>query len=132
MCEAQAPRFLICDGQETVVLTAASVQDRDAARPLLWNLAHTCTRSWLAWADAGYASNLTSWAAARLKITVEIVRKRDAHTFESLPRRWVVERTLAWITSHRRCARDYERLPASHEATILWAMIALMAQRLAD
>jgi putative transposase len=115
-----------------VVVTAASVQDRDAAKPLLWNLARACTRIRLAWADAGYAGKLTSWSAATLKITVEIVRKRDAHTFEILPRRWVVERTLAWITSHRRCARDYERLPASHEAMVLWAMIALMTQRLAD
>jgi len=114
-----------------VVVTAASVQDRDAARPLLWNLARTCTRIRLAWADAGYAGKLTAWAKTNLKLTVEIVRKRDAHAFEVLPRRWVVERTLAWITSHRRCARDYERLPASHEAMVLWAMIALMAQRLA-
>jgi len=114
-----------------VVVTAASVQDRDAARPLLWNLARTCTRIRLAWADAGYTGKLVTWAAASLAITVEIVRKRDAHAFEVLPRRWVVERTLAWITSHRRCARDYERLPASHEAMVLWAMIALMAQRLA-
>jgi transposase len=43
----------------------------------------------------------------------------------------VVERTLAWITAHRRCARDYERLPESHEAMVLWAMSALMTQRLA-
>ena len=49
----------------------------------------------------------------------------------ALPRRWVVERTLAWITSYRRCARDYERLPAHHEAMILWAMITLMTRRLA-
>ena len=113
-----------------VVVTAASVQDRDAARPLLWNLARACTRVCLAWADAGYAGKLTAWAKATLKITVEIVRKRDPHAFEILPRRWVVERTLAWITSHRRCARDYERLPASHEAMVTWAMIALMTQRL--
>ena len=73
----------------------------------------------------------SAWAATSLKITVQIVRKRDAHAFEVLPRRWVVERTLAWITAHRRCARDYERLPASHEAMVLWAMIALMTQRLA-
>jgi hypothetical protein len=59
-----------------------------------------------------------------LRIRLEIVRKRDAHAFEVLPRRWVVERTLAWITAHRRCARDYERLPESHEAMVLWAMIA--------
>jgi len=115
-----------------VVVTAACIQDRDAAKPLLWNLARACTRIRLAWADAGYAGKLASWAKTNLKITVEIVRKRDAHAFENLPRRWVVERTLAWITSCRRCARDYERLPTSHEAMILWAMIALMTQRLAQ
>ena len=115
-----------------VVVTAASVQDRDAAKPLLWNLARACTHIRLAWADAGYTGKLTSWAAATLQITVEIVRKRDAHAFEVLPRRWVVERTLAWISTHRRCARDYERLPASHEAMVLLAMIALMTQRLAQ
>ena len=47
-----------------------------------------------------------------------------------LPRRWVVERTFAWISKHRRTVRDYEHLPASHEAMILWAMIALMTRRL--
>jgi putative transposase len=114
-----------------VVITAASVQDRDAARPLLWNLSRCCTRIRLAWADSGYAAGrLAAWAAS-LKITLQIVRKRDAHAFEVLPRRWVVERTLAWITSCRRCARDYERLPESHEAMVLWAMTALMTQRLA-
>jgi transposase len=75
---------------------------------------------------------LTTWAAATLRITVEIVRKRDAHAFEILPRRWVAGRTLAGISTHRRCTRDYERLPASHEAMVLRAMIALMTQRLAS
>ena len=68
-----------------VVVTAASVQDRDAAKPLLQNLARSCTRIRLAWADAGYAGKLTAWAKTSLKITVEIVRKRDAHAFEILP-----------------------------------------------
>jgi transposase len=113
-----------------VVITAASVQGRDAARPLLWNLSRCCTRIRLAWADAAYSGKLTAWAAS-LKIRLEIVRKRDAHAFEVLPRRWVVERTLAWITADRHCARDYERLPESHEAMVLWAMTALMTQRLA-
>ena len=67
---------------------------------------------------------------------MQIVRRAEGqHTFEVLPRRWVVERTLcldhAWITSYRRCARDYERLPACHEAMVLWAMITLMTRRLA-
>jgi len=112
-----------------VVITAASVQDRDAARPLLWNLHRTSRRIRLVWADAVYAGKLTAWAAA-LKMRLQIVARRNPHTFEVLPRRWVVERTFAWISKHRRTVRDYERLPASHEAMILWAMTALMASRL--
>jgi transposase len=90
-----------------VVVTPASVQDRDGARALLWRLRARCRRLQLVWADAGYA------------------------VFEVLPRRWVVERTFAWISKHRRCVRDYERLPEHHEAVIKWAMIALMTRRLA-
>ena len=66
-----------------------------------------------------------------MRLAVEVVRKHDPHTFQVLPRRWVVERTFAWISKHRRCVRDYERLPEHHEAMIKWAMIALMARRLA-
>src|SRR3984957_15805212 len=115
-----------------VVITAASVQDRDGARPLLWNLHRASRRVRLVWADAVYTGGrLNSWAAT-LKMTIQIVARRKAHTFEVLPRRWVVERTFAWISKHRRTPRDYERLPASHEAMILWAMIALMTRRLAE
>ena len=115
-----------------VLVTPASVQDRDAARPLLFNLHRAHRRIRLAWADGGYAGKLQPWAAAYLKLAVQIVRRPDdLHTFQVLPRRWVVERTLAWITAYRRCARDYERLPAHHEAMILWAMITLMTRRLA-
>jgi transposase len=115
-----------------VVITAASVQDRDGARPLLWNLHRACIKVLLVWADTGYnAGKLTAWATA-MKMTIQIVARRDRHVFQVLPRRWVVERTFAWITKHRRTVRDYETLPASHEAMILWAMIALMTHRLAE
>ena len=114
-----------------VVITAACVQDRDAARPLLWNTRRACRGVRLVWADAGYTGKLATWAAA-MKMTLQIVAKRDPHAFEILPRRWVVERTFAWISKHRRTTRDYEHLPASHEAMILWAMIALMTRRLAQ
>ena len=102
------------------VITPASVQDRDAARPLLWNLRRSCARIRLVWADAGYCGKLAAWAET-LKMTLQIVAKRDPHTFEVLPRRWVVERTFAWISKHRRTVRDYEHLPASHEA--MWAAL---------
>jgi transposase len=112
-----------------VVITAASVQDRVAARPLLWNTHRACRGVRLVWAGAGYTGTLSTWAAA-MKMTLQVVSKRNPHTFEVLPRRWVVERTFAWISKHRRTVRDYEHLPASHEAMIYWAMIALMTRRL--
>src|SRR5438445_5804906 len=95
----------------TVLITAAGIQDRDAARPLLWNLRRAFPQIRLAWADGGYAGRLVSWAKTALHLTLEIVRRPDdLHTFQVLPRRWVVERTLSWITRHRRTVRDYERL----------------------
>jgi len=118
----------------TVLVTAASVQDRDAARPLLWNLRRAFPSVRLAWADGGYAGKLVTWARTRLKpkLTLEIVKRPDdLHTFQVLPRRWVVERTLSWITRHRRTVRDYERRAAHHETYIYWAMIIIMTRRLA-
>ncbi len=114
-----------------VLITPASVQDRDGARALLFNLTRGRRRIRHTWADAGYAGKLLPWAKKWLKLDVEVVKRPGgSHTFEVLPRRWVVERTLAWITSYRRCARDYERLPAHHEANVYWAMTILMTRRL--
>jgi transposase len=118
----------------TVLVTAASVQDRDAAKPLLWNPRKAFPSIKLAWADGGYAGKLVTWARTRLKpqLTLEIVKRPDdLHTFKVLPRRWVVERTLSWITRHRRTVRDYERLAAHHETYVYWAMIIVMTRRLA-
>jgi len=116
----------------TVLITAASVQDRDAAKPLLWNLKKAFPKIKLAWADGIYAGKLVAWAMKALKLTLEIVRRPDdLHTFKVLPRRWVVERTLAWITRCRRTARDYERLPEHHETIVYWAMVITMSRRLA-
>jgi putative transposase len=114
-----------------VLVTAASVQDRDAARPLLWRLRVTQRRIRLVWADAGYAGKLVVWAAAALGLRVDITRRRLAHAFEVLPRRWVVERTFAWISRHRRTVRDYERLRDHHRAMVTWAMTTVMTRRLA-
>jgi len=114
-----------------IVVTAASTQDRDAARPLLWRLRVAQRRIRLVWADAGYAGKLVVWAATTLGLRVDIVRRRLAHAFQVLPRRWVVERTFAWISRHRRTVRDYERLPDHHRAMVTWAMIIVMTRRLA-
>jgi transposase len=114
-----------------VRVTAASVQDRDGARPLLQQLATSCQRVRLIWADGGYAGKLVDFTRDTLRIVLQIVKRSDDATgFAVPPRRWVVERALAWITRHRRCARDYERLPAHHEAMVRWSMIRITSQRL--
>jgi transposase len=62
-------------------------------------LYQACRRVRLVWADAGYtAGKLAAWAAA-LHMTVQVVAKRDPHAFQILPRRWVVDRTFAWISN---------------------------------
>jgi transposase len=79
------------------------------------------------------ASGATAWLHNRLRVRllVQLVRRRLAHAFEVLPRRWVVKRTFAWLSRYRRTVRDYERLPAHHQATVQWAMITIMTRRLA-
>ncbi|MFF9120511.1 IS5 family transposase [Streptomyces massasporeus] len=115
-----------------VAVTAANVQDRDAAVPLLERLRRLYFSIRLVWADGGYAGRLVDWAAENLHLTLEIVKRSDDTTgFVVLPRRWVVERTLSWLMRSRRLVRDYETLPAMHEATVLWSMTMLMSGRLA-
>ena len=115
-----------------VLVTGAGIQDRDAARPLLHLLSASCPRIRLIWADGGYAGKLLGWARHRLGLTLQIVNRSDDLTgFHVPPRRWVVERTLAWITRHRRCARDYERLQRHHEAMVRWSMIRITSRHLA-
>lgn len=78
-----------------IVVTPASVQDRDGARPLLWLLRHDHRRIRLAWVDSAYAGKLVTWAKDTLHLVVEVVKKQPGQTtFVVLPRRWVVERTL--------------------------------------
>ena len=114
-----------------VMVTAASVQDRPAGRPLLSLLRQAQRRIRLVWADGGYNGTLAGWAKTTLDITVEIVKKITGQTtFVVLPRRWVAERTFPWISQARRNVRDYERLPHHSEAFINWTMITIMTPRL--
>ncbi|WP_338067456.1 transposase [Crossiella equi] len=82
-------------------------------------------------ADGGFAGKLVDWATASLRTTLHIVRKPvDQRGFAVIPRRWCVERSLAWLTAHRRLARDCERHPATSEAMIRWAAINTMTSRI--
>lgn len=116
----------------TVLVTGAGVQDRDGAMPLLERLRAACLRVALVWADGAYAGALLCWAREELALRLQIVKRPDGVSgFVVVPRRWVVERTLAWITRRRRCVRDYERRHDSHEAMVRWAMVLVMTRRLA-
>ncbi len=109
-----------------VMVSTAAVQDRDGARPVLDAVRKAFPTVKLVWADGGYAGKLVDWAKTAARIALEIVRKPEGQrTFEVLPRRWVVERTLAWITKCRRLDHDYERLPATSQAMVKWAMIVV-------
>lgn len=115
-----------------VIVTPASVQDRDGALSLLALLTERFTRLKLVWADGGYAGRLVVWAKAALHLAVTIVKRNDdAKGFQVVPRRWVVERTFGWLLRHRRLVRDYERRPDHHQAMILWATVAIMTRQLA-
>jgi transposase len=116
----------------TVIVTAASAQDRDAAFRLLALLRQRFSTITLVWADGGYAGRLVSWAHQVLTLTVTIVKRSDDTTgFAVLPRRWVVERTFGWLLRYRRLTRDYERRLDHHEAMVLWATVTIMTRKLA-
>jgi transposase len=106
----------------TVLVTAASVQDRDGEFRLLALLRERFFTITLVWADDGYAGRLVSGACQVLALTLTIIKRSDDTTgFAVLPRRWVVERTFGWLLRYRRLLRDYERRPEHHEAMVLWA-----------
>ena len=114
-----------------VLVTAASVQDRDGGHRLVALLRERFSTITLVWADGGYAGRLVAWAAAVLAVSVTVVKRSDNLSgFVVLPRRWVVERTFGWLNRHRRLVRDYERLPEHHEAMLLWATTVIMTRQL--
>ena len=114
-----------------VMVTAASVQDRDGGRGLLGRLSRVLPGVSHVFADGGYAGRLVAVAKSAWAITIDVIRKpAGQHGFSVLPRRWVVERTFAWMMRWRRLVRDYERLPETHEAMVRWAMVGLMLNRL--
>lgn len=127
-------RFIVTDTLGLLVtawVLAASWQDRDGAKGALVAATLTVPSMRHIFADQGFAGRLVDWSRDTLKTTLEIVRKpTDQQGFAVHPRRWVVERTLAWLTACRRLARDYERMPENSEAIIRWAAIAGMARRI--
>jgi len=118
-----------------VAVTSANVQDRDGAKLVIQELYRRFQDSWrlqLIWADGGYRGDLIEWVKRISGWTLQIVEKLgDQVGFQVLPKRWLVERTFAWINRQRRLSKDYERLTDTSEAFVYIAMISLMLRRLA-
>lgn len=113
-----------------VVVHAANIQDRDGGRCVLDRVGRRFHRLRRIWADGIYAGAFVIWARQQYGRLVEIVKRSDAHRFVVLPKRWIVERTFAWLGKYRRLSKDYETLAASSEMMIYLAMINLMIHRL--
>ena len=114
-----------------VVVSAGNLQDRDGAKLVFKHVQGRFSRLKLIWADAAYGGQLVGWVKEQLRCALEIVKRRDdVAGFEVQPHRWIVERTLAWISRRRRMSKDYEVLPKTSEAFVYLAMIHLMLKRL--
>lgn len=115
------------------IVHAADVQDRDGAPPLLASI--RAAFPWLRhiFADAGYAGGKLAHALTKLgSWTVEIVKRSDAAKgFQLLPRRWVVERTIAWLNRNRRLAKDFEATIESAQAWLMIASVKMLSRRIA-
>jgi putative transposase len=115
-----------------VVVTAAVVSDPAGARLLLARLGGAGKKLRKIWVDGTYRGKLVEWVGHHCQFFLQaVLRSDDKKGFVVLPRRWVVERTFAWLIQCRRLCREYEVLPTSSEAMIYLAMIRLMVRRLA-
>jgi putative transposase len=118
----------------SVVVHAANIQERAGAKRLLRRVKEKgFKRLKLIWAEGGYSGQpLRDWVMDLAGWLFEIVkRSADTQGFVVLPKRWIVERTFAWLGRFRRLSKDYEQLPETSEAMIYAAMIRLMLKRLA-
>lgn len=114
-----------------VVVHSAGIQDRVGARAVLIRLFTLLNTVQAVFVDGGYSGKLIAWSHDMFGWLVTVVKRTEAHRFAVLPKRWIVERTFAWLTNSRRLVRDYEVSPKQAEAMIKVAMIHLLLKRLA-
>lgn len=116
----------------TVVVTAASVSDPAGARLVCRRLGGAGKKLRRVWVDGTYRGTLLDWVNRHHKFHLQpVLREPGQKGFAVLPKRWIVERTFAWLSQCRRLGKEYEALPVSSEAMIHLAMIRVMVRRLA-
>lgn len=134
-------RFILVDTNGLILsvhIVAACISEKEGAKLLInriWansRLKKLCGRIELVWADAGYqGDDLYDWVATLTTWVWQVVKRSDdAKGFVLLPRRWVVERSFAWLTFNRRLSKDYEKLTRNSEAAIYASMLPMMLRRL--
>jgi putative transposase len=116
-----------------VLVTEANIPEREGAEWLLTALGERFPRLKLVWVDGGFSGKEFSQRMSdKCHLMIEVVKRSDdMQGFVVLPRRWVVERTFAWLGNYRRLSKDYEYSVYSSDATLYAAMTHLMLRRLA-
>jgi len=124
-------RHLLTDTQGLVaeaLVHSAGIQDRDGAKLLLRSAKNVLATVGKIYADGGYAGKLIEWVKKKYNIVLEIVKRSDLKGFVVLPKRWIIERTNAWVSKARRLAKEYERKTRNQESMIYVRMIQLMVR----
>jgi len=113
------------------VVHPANVSESAGAKLVLTKAKAAGRRLGKVWIDGGYQAGVVAWARDEFGYTLEVVaRPAGSIGFAVLPRRWVVERSFAWIGRYRRLSKEYEALTATSEAMIWAAFGTTMLRRL--
>ena len=116
-----------------MLVTEANIGEREGADWLLTSLGERFPRLELVWVDGGFGGEaFAAHIQKECQLKIEVVKRSDEQKgFVLLPRRWVVERTFAWLANYRRLSKEYEYSVYSSDAMIYAAMTHLMLRRLA-
>jgi len=112
-----------------VIAHSAGIQDRVAARAVMMRLFCNFETITKIFVDGGYTGKLIGWAKEMFGYDVEVVKRDQLHRFKVLPKRWIVERTFAWLNWSRRLSKDYELHHTSAETIIHIAFAHMLLRR---
>ena len=116
----------------TADVHSAGVQDRDGALALLIKAKRKTLTLQRFFADQGYTGELQKRCFLKTGCLLTIAKKDpEAEGFQVIPKRWIVERTFAWLSNFRRMSKDYEHSPLTSKTNIFFNMITIMLKKLA-